>query len=195
MAKDELKTRNPLELKRQHLDELMGAVPEPMRDGNTNYIIATLENAMQDPVDMSDPKMIEARIGDYFKNCIEYGLKPHLPGFALALGMDVNTLKGLFTNRMVPKESLSVIQKGIAMVESMFISNMLDQRIHPATAIFMCKNWFDYSDASDITIHRQQNDTQDTKAIENKYKSVVDMDDEDNVIDVKDAKVVSNGKN
>lgn len=188
--------RNPsfaLDLAAKYRNELENAVAPDRKAANANYIISAVDSGMESLVDVRDPEMIMYRTEKYLQNCADRGIKPHMPGYALALGMSLQTFNSLFSDKTIPAASINALDKGRAMVETIFVSNILDQRIHPTSGIFLSKNWFGYRDESDVNVHRHEQESVDTKTIEDRYKSIVGSGEIIDV-DVIDNKAVENGK-
>ncbi len=164
---------------------LADAVDDQHRKINANYIYHAVQLSRLGKVNFDDPHEILDRTEDYLQSCIDYGIKPNLAGYALALGF--NSVKGLqrcFADKRMQKDCSDAVSKGYLIIEEIIVGYMLDQRIMPATAIFTLKNHFGYKDETDFNVRAiSDNDGVDAKALEDKYNSVIDVD----VVDVSDS--------
>lgn len=158
--------------------DISKAVDDSRKKVNANYIYHAVTLARLDKVNFDDPLEIADRTEEYLKSCIDFGIKPTVPGYALALGFSsVRGLQEVFQNKRVQKDCSDAVAKGYLMIEEIVVECMLDQRILPATAIFTLKNHFGYKDESDLNVRAVSGNTSvDQKALEDKYNSVIDVD-------------------
>ena len=112
------------------------------------------------PCDMEDQSAVEARRTDYFNACNADGVKPTLPGFALALGTTPAGLMRYPSRAMV---------ESMAMIENVTVQMMEDSRIPMAPGIFLLKNWFGYRDEREVVTHQSSARELDAQEVEARY--------------------------
>lgn len=146
---------------------------------NENYIVHTMRVSRLPQIDLLNADEIRARTAEYMKMCADDGIKPNMVGYAMALGTTRADLVRSAGDRRMPREALGEINRGIAMVENALMSMMLDGTISPVAGIFVSKNHLGYQDQSDVVIRTQLESNVDTKALENKYRSIAGVIDVD----------------
>lgn len=144
---------------------------------NAGYILHVTKLSQLDKIDLTDVVAVAERTYEYFKMCSEDGIRPNMPGYALALNTTLAGLEDMYISKRLPIEVIGEIRKGASMVETATISMMLDTRIQPVTAIFILKNHLGYKDQSDVNIRTEQLNTTSEKQLQDKYHSVIDISD------------------
>ena len=112
------------------------------------------------PCDMSDPQAVEDRRRVYFEACSTDGVKPTVPGFALALGTTPAAMSRYPSRAMV---------ESLAMIENITVQMMEDSRIPMAPGIFLLKNWFGYRDEREVVTHQAASRELDAQEVEARY--------------------------
>ena len=144
------------------------------RNANIRHIDHTMGLALMKPLEVWDEKHIGRRTMEYLEKCKEDGVRVNLSSYALSLGTTPDGLNEMMCDKSRTQESRNAIQKGVAMVESVMIEMMMEQRINPVTGIFLLKNHFGYKDQSEISF--KGHIETDKKTLQAKYKAVVDED-------------------
>lgn len=142
---------------------------------NENYIVHTMRLSRLPEIDLMDADKIRERTAEYMQMCSDDGIKPNMVGYSMALGTSRADLARIAGDLRMPREAAGEINRGIAMVENALVSMMLDGTISPVSGIFITKNHLGYQDQSDVVIRTQLEKNVDTKALENKYKSIAGL--------------------
>lgn len=116
----------------------------------------------KEPVRLTDPKAVESRASVYFDLCATSGVKPTLPGLAMAFGVTVPELARNPTSQVI---------RSVMAVENMNAQMAQDGKIPMAIYIFQAKNWFGYRDQSDVRITGTSKRAS-AKEIESRYEKV-----------------------
>lgn len=154
--------------------ELYESVDKELRMANANDIAFSMVLEQLPRIDLGDAREVAERRDLYFEKCIHYGKKPNLAGYALALGKSVKGLQDELMTRRSSLDALEEIYKGISMIENILVSEMSEGRVQTVAGIFLLKNHFNYKDQAEVALKNITPRT-DTKAIENKYKSIVEI--------------------
>lgn len=154
------------------------AVPKEKRQENAGYIAHSIKLAILPKIDKYSAEQVSERTMDYLQMCIDDGMKPNVTGYALALGTTRTGLEAMFRDRRMDSEAYSALDAGMSVIENVMVNLMLDQKINPVTAIFLLKNHFmgSYQDSSQVTFRSERIEQVDTAALENKYRSVIDVE-------------------
>lgn len=136
------------------------------------------------PIDTDSDEAVEQRIFEYFQYCIEKDIRPGVEGMAMALGVNRRTLWDWETGN---RRGSSIVRADIIKKAKQFIALYLENlaqnnKIYPATWIFMMKNHYGYKDQQDITItpNNQLQPNLTREQIIEKVKSdvVIDIDED-----------------
>jgi hypothetical protein len=149
------------------------AVSPDIRAANANDICFSMVLEKMPKIDLSDAKEVAKRTEDYMEKCVQFGKKPNLAGYALALGKSVHALEEMLADRRSNIKALEEIYKGISMIENILVTEMAEQRVPTVAGIFLLKNHFHYKDQADVNIKAITRT--DTTAIEQRYESVVEI--------------------
>ena len=147
---------------------------------NSRFVRYALASWNLPPIDISDPKQVEERIGMYFQFCSENDRRPQIVGMCNWLGISRDTLNKWVNGEVRSKTHTDIIKKAYAMMEEMWTDYMQYGKISPPTAIFLAKNWYGYRDVADVVV-TPNNPLQDMNA-EDARKRIVDaipVDDEE----------------
>ena len=136
------------------------------------------------PIDIDSDEAVEQRIFEYFQYCIEKDIRPGVEGMAMALGVNRRTLWDWETGN---RRGNSIVRADIIKKAKQFIALYLENlaqnnKIYPATWIFMMKNHYGYKDQQDITItpnnQLQPNMTREQIIEKVKADVVIDIDED-----------------
>lgn len=154
------------------------AVDKDKMSHNANSIIHAKRLSDLPKIPLSDPELIRERVDWYFQLCATDGIRPNLPGFALAFGLTRTGLINAMSDRRMPRECADELGRGIAILDEIMSSLTLDGKLMPVAAIYLMNNWLGYKNASEVTTRTETIDTGvDQKALEQKYQTVLDMED------------------
>ena len=127
-----------------------GANMEPGE--NSRFVRHALASWGLPPIDISDPKQVEDRIGMYFKYCADNDRRPQIVGMCNWLGINRNTLNEWLNGVTRAETHGDIIKKAYAVMEEMWTDYMQYGKISPPTGIFLSKNWFNYKDVADVVV-------------------------------------------
>lgn len=138
-----------------------------------------LEIASLPPVDTSDPKNVQERIGKYFEIVARHDMKPSVAGMAMALGIDRRTLWEWVTTGRKGKEVTDILKKGYQILNHLMEDYMQNGQINPVAGIFLMKNNFNYKDQQEmvLTPNNPLGDQKNTEELRQKYLDSVVVDE------------------
>lgn len=156
---------------------VLNAVDKDQRAKNGNLIIHARRLSDLPKVALSDPEAIRERVDWYFQLCVTDGVRPNLPGLALAFGLTRTGLMNALADRRMTRACAEEIGRGIAMMDEILSAMTLAGQVNPVAAIYFMNNWLGYKNASEVTTKTEvvENGV-DQKALEQKYNSVVDVE-------------------
>jgi hypothetical protein len=156
---------------------VLNAVDKDQRAKNGNLIIHARRLSDLPKVALSDPEAIRERVDWYFQLCVTDGVRPNLPGLALAFGLTRTGLMNALADRRMTRACAEEIGRGIAMMDEILSAMTLAGQVNPVAAIYFMNNWLGYKNASEVTTKTEgvENNV-DQKALEQKYNSVVDVE-------------------
>ena len=153
------------------------AVDKDKKSVNANYIVHAKRLSDLPRIALSDPEAIRDRVDWYYQLCMTDGVRPNLPGFALAFGLTRTGLMNALSDRRMTRDCAEELGRGIAMLDEIMSALTLDGRIMPVASIYLMNNWLGYKNASEVTTRTEQVETSvDQKALEQKYQTVIDME-------------------
>jgi hypothetical protein len=156
---------------------VLNAVDKDRRSSNGNYIVHARRLSELPRIPLSDAEAIRGRVDFYYQLCVTDGIRPNLPGLALAFGMTRTGLMNALADRRMTRECAEEIGRGIAMMDEIISGMTLDGKINPVAAIYFMNNWLGYKNASEVTTRTETVEASvDQKALEQKYQSVVDVE-------------------
>lgn len=156
---------------------VLNAVDKDMRSRNANYIIHAKRLSELPKIALSDPEEIRERVDFYYQLCVTDGVRPNLPGLALAFGLTRTGLINAMSDRRMTRDAAQELGRGIAMMDEILSGMVLDGRVMPVAAIYLMNNWLGYKNASEVTTRTETVETGvDQKALEQKYQSVIDVE-------------------
>lgn len=119
---------------------------------NSRFIRHALASWNLPPIDISDPKQVEQRIGEYFQYCADNDRKPQIVGIANWLGVSRDTINSWKRGEYRSDTHSDIIKKAINIIEEMWGDFLLSGKINPVAAIFLMKNFLQYSDTQQIVV-------------------------------------------
>ena len=119
---------------------------------NSRFIRHALASWNLPKIDISDPKQVEERIGEYFKYCAENDRRPQVVGMCNWLGISRETLNTWKNGDCRPGTHTDIIKKAYDLMEELWMDFMQSGKINPATGIFLAKNWYHYKDVADVVV-------------------------------------------
>ena len=156
---------------------VLNAVDEGRRSANANYIIHAKRLSELPKIALSDPEDIRDRVDFYYQLCATDGVRPNLPGLALAFGLTRTGLMNAMSVKRMTREAAQELGRGIAMMDEILSGMVLDGKVMPVAAIYLMNNWLGYKNASEVTTRTETIETSvDQKALEQKYRSVIDIE-------------------
>ena len=156
---------------------MVNAIDKDQKAKNANSIIHARRISELPKIAITDVNAVNERIDWYYQLCATDGIKPNLPGLALAFGMTRTGLMNAISDRRMPRDAAQAIGRGIAMLDEIVSEMTLGGRINPVAAIYFMNNWLGYKNASEVTTRTETAESGvDQKALEQKYQTVVDME-------------------
>ena len=156
---------------------VLNAVDKDRRAANGNFIIHARRISDLPKIALSDAEEVRERVDWYFQLCVTDGVRPNLPGLALAFGLTRTGLMNAVSDRRMPRDAAQEIGRGIAMIDEIVSQMTLGGYVQPVAAIYLMNNWLGYKNASEVTTRTEPVDNSvDQKALEQKYSTVVDME-------------------
>lgn len=156
---------------------VLNAVDKDRRSANANYIIHARRLSELPKIALSDPEEIRERVNFYYQLCVTDGVRPNLPGLALAFGLTRTGLINAMSDKRMTREAAQELGRGIAMMDEILSGMVLDGKVMPVAAIYLMNNWLGYKNASEVTTRTETIETGvDQKALEQKYQSVIDVE-------------------
>lgn len=146
---------------------------------NSRFLRYALASWDLPPIDISDPKQVEQRIGDYFTFCVENDRKPNMVGMANWLGVDRRTVNTWKTGEYRGETHSPVIKKAVDILEELWVDYMQNGKVNPASGIFLGKNMFGYKDTQDVVVtpNNPLGDYADQKQLSDRIEATVVDDD------------------
>ena len=123
---------------------------------NARYLRYALAAWDLPPVDISDEKQVEKRIGEYFSFCADNDKKPNMVGMANWLGVSRETLNSWKRGDYRTQTHSAVIKKACGVLEDLWQEYMQNGKINPASGIFLGKNMFGYRDQQEVVVTPNQ---------------------------------------
>lgn len=145
---------------------------------NSRFIRFALAAWNLPPIDISDPKQVEQRIGEYFQHCAENDRRPQVVGMCNWLGISRQTLNEWKNGVVRGGTHGDIIKKAMSFLEEMWAEAMLTNRLNPATGCFIAKNWYQYSDTQQIVL-TPNNPMQDLNADDARKRLLEAIPDEE----------------
>lgn len=134
----------------QELTEDGGELIQP--GDNSRFVRHALASWGLPPIDISDPKQVEERIGMYFQYCVDNDRRPQIVGMCNWLGISRQTLNEWVNGVTRSATHGDIIKRAYSVIEEMWMDYMTYGKISPPTGIFLSKNWFNYKDVADVVV-------------------------------------------
>ena len=153
------------------------AVDKDRKGVNANNIIHAKRLSDLPRIAITDAEAVRERVDWYFQLCATDGVRPNLPGLALAFGLTRTGLMNAMSDRRMPHDAAQELGRGVAILDEIMSALTLDGRLMPVAAIYLMNNWLGYKNASEVTTRTESVDSGvDQKALEQKYQTVIDME-------------------
>jgi hypothetical protein len=148
---------------------------------NTKFTQHTMNLLMLDPVDLTSPEQVKARILEYFDICQKDDMKPSVADFSCALGISRKTLWDIVNGRLVKPDAVTDLLKRTHYALNAQLENYaMNGKVNPVTFIFLAKNHFSYTDKQEITVSASNSDAETPEQLAAKYADVIPADFEEN---------------
>lgn len=148
---------------------------------NSRYLAHAMTIMEQPPIDISNPKEVEARIQWYFGHCVNNDMKPTVNGMCNSLGIHRDTLHTWRTGEHRKGTHQAIVLKAYRLLEELWEDYMLNGKVNPVSGIFIAKNMFaGYSDKQEFVLTPNQTaipEAVDAATIEAKYAELPDYED------------------
>ena len=139
---------------------------------NSRFLRHALTTMSLPPIDISDARQVEERIGWYFQHCLDNDMKPTATGFCNSLGVHKDTIRSWFHGEFRADTHQAIIKRAYSVLEELWDDYMLNGKINPVSGIFLGKNQFmGYQDKQELVLTPNTGGiaTVDPKLIEAKY--------------------------
>ena len=144
---------------------------------NENTIEFTTALASLEPIDLTSIEDVKRRTLEYFALMHVAQRKLIVSAYAVCLGMSSQQLNEIARDNRkmfpdIPKECREIIKKAYHSIEVSHETNMIEGKINPATAIFLAKHHFGYTDVPKEMeiVDTGQDDLYNIAEIKDKYK-------------------------
>lgn len=122
---------------------------------NSRYLRYAMASWDLPPIDISDPKQVERRIGEYFTFCVENDRKPNIKGLGNWLGVDATTVASWRRGEYRSATHSQLIKKAVDTLEELWWDYGQNGKTNPASWIFIGKNAFGMKDVQDVVVTPQ----------------------------------------
>lgn len=115
--------------------------------------VTEIIKSLSDLYQMGKPKTdaeVRDRIDKYFQFCEDSSIRPGIESLALSLSVTRATLFNWQRGEGCSRERQELIIKAKSYISAFIEQAMLNNRINPATSIFLLKNWCGYRDQIDV---------------------------------------------
>ena len=119
---------------------------------NSRFVRHALASWGLPPIDISDPKQVEERIGMYFQYCADNDRRPQVVGMCNWLGISRQTMNEWVNGVTRSATHGDIVKRAFGALEEMWTDYMTYGKISPPTGIFLSKNWFNYKDVADVVV-------------------------------------------
>ena len=154
-------------------------IPDVEPGDNSRYLRHALANLNMPPIDISDPKQVEERLGWYFNHCAESDMKPTVSGFCNSLGISRVTLMTWRNGEHRAGSHQAIILNAYRIMEELWENYMLNGKINPVSGIFLGKNQFSYTDKQEYVLTPNTGVGEvDVNTIEQKYAELPEVEEE-----------------
>lgn len=146
--------------RRRNRPDLQNFGAENVEKGdNTRYLRHALAIYNLPPIDISDDKQVAERLQWYFNHCTEDDMKPTVTGMANSLGIDKRTLYSWKAGECRGQTHSPLIKKAYDMLETLWEEYMLNNKVNPASGIFLGRNHWGYQDKVEVVVAPAKQET------------------------------------
>lgn len=129
------------------------------------------------PIDTHNAEQVQTRTYEYLGLCAQNGMKPGIEGYALALGINRQSLlqirKGMLKR---PKEVVEIMERTCQLVGEIMENGITDGKINPLVGFFFMRNNHGYKNADPD--EEPQNTNEETKTAEQIAAKYADIPDD-----------------
>lgn len=147
---------------------------------NARFLDHAMTIMKQPPIDITNPREVEARIEWYFGHCVNGDMKPTVSGMCNAIGIHRDTLHTWKTGEARRGTHQEVVLRAYRVLEELWEDYMLNGKVNPVAGIFLGKNLFQYRDQQEYVLTPNQGNIPeaiDAATIEAKYAELPDCED------------------
>ena len=153
MIDDETKNKVVDIVKKRNRPDLANFGEEKAEPGdNARYLRFAMASLNLPPIDISDPKQVEQRIGEYFQYCLDNDRKPNIKGLGNWLGVDSTTVNSWRRGEYRAETHSPVIKKAVDILEEMWWDYGQNGKCNPTSWIFIGKNAFGMRDETQVVV-------------------------------------------
>ena len=127
--------------------------PNGKLDELPSEVVHETVKSLNDLYQMGKPRSdeeVKERIDKYFELCENSSIRPGIESLALSLGVTRTTLFNWQRGEGCSRERQELIIKAKSFVSAFIEQVMLNNKVYPATGIFLLKNWCSYRDSVEI---------------------------------------------
>lgn len=150
---------------------------KPISDEENALFCRCAQNVFNSPkVNLKNPQEVEEAIDNYFRDCIDTGLRPGNLALYAVLGLSRQEVSNAICGRckIIPPATIDIIKKAkeaLATYRELLGSH---GKVNPVTLIFWQKNYDGLKDQQDIVVtpNNPLGEVPDAEIIEQKYESL-----------------------
>lgn len=130
---------------------------QPKPGENAKFLTHSIKLAALPQVNMKDAEQVEARIGEYFRICIEDDAKPSITGLSLAFGIDRRRMWDFREGRRgdLPQANRDMLKKADLIIENQMVQYMQNGSIQPVAGIFLLKACHGYKEEQTLVVEKR----------------------------------------
>ena len=108
-----------------------------------------------------DTQELKERISSYFQFCADRDMRVGIEGLCLSIGVTRQTFWGWLHGTInKPEEWVEICENARQVIATFLEQCGLSGKINPITYIFLCKNWLNYVDKSEVITGSEQRQEQ-----------------------------------
>lgn len=158
------------QVRKRNRPDLENFGQENVKPGDNSYYIRhALAGLNMPPIDISDPEQVSERITWYFNHCAEADMKPTVKGFCNALGVTRETLRTWRNGQFRAGTHQDIIVKAYNLLEELWETYLVNNKMNVVAAIFLGKNNFGYVDQQEHILTPNQTTFASEEEIAAKY--------------------------
>ena len=150
---------------------------KPISDEENALFCRCAQNVFNSPkVNLKNPQEVEEAIDNYFRDCIDKGLRPGNIGLYTVLGLTKQDVSNaiLGYSKVLPPATIDFIKKAKGALAAYRVLLGSHGKINPVTLIFWQKNYDGLRDQQDIIVtpNNPLGEVPDAETMEQRYKSL-----------------------